>query len=129
MVVLFFSSRRRHTRCALVTGVQTCALPISRCLDDALAHRVRVYGIAGLQGSGKSTLAAQMAALAAGRGRAVAVLSVDDAYLDHDQRARLAHEVHPLLATRGPPRTHHVALACPPPTPPPPRQTNPPHPP
>src|SRR3546814_8106928 len=24
-----FSSRRRHTRCALVTGVQTCALPIS----------------------------------------------------------------------------------------------------
>src|SRR3546814_5572792 len=32
----FFSSRRRHTRCALVTGVQTCALPISPCLvDDA----------------------------------------------------------------------------------------------
>src|SRR3546814_4424991 len=27
---LFFSSRRRHTRCALVTGVQTCALPICR---------------------------------------------------------------------------------------------------
>src|SRR3546814_4526781 len=26
----FFSSRRRHTSCALVTGVQTCALPISR---------------------------------------------------------------------------------------------------
>src|SRR3546814_10531010 len=28
--VCFFSSRRRHTRCALVTGVQTCALPISK---------------------------------------------------------------------------------------------------
>src|SRR3546814_10714343 len=27
-VVFFFSSRRRHTRCALVTGVQTCALPL-----------------------------------------------------------------------------------------------------
>src|SRR3546814_3473137 len=27
-IVFFFSSRRRHTRCALVTGVQTCALPI-----------------------------------------------------------------------------------------------------
>src|SRR3546814_11423624 len=27
-VLCFFSSRRRHTRCALVTGVQTCALPI-----------------------------------------------------------------------------------------------------
>src|SRR3546814_9495418 len=29
LFVFFFSSRRRHTRCALVTGVQTCALPIS----------------------------------------------------------------------------------------------------
>src|SRR3546814_1247502 len=28
VVWLFFSSRRRHTSCALVTGVQTCALPI-----------------------------------------------------------------------------------------------------
>src|SRR3546814_20019744 len=29
----FFSSRRRHTSCALVTGVQTCALPIFDALD------------------------------------------------------------------------------------------------
>src|SRR3546814_4609909 len=29
VLFFFFSSRRRHTRCALVTGVQTCALPIS----------------------------------------------------------------------------------------------------
>src|SRR3546814_7627583 len=36
MCVLFvFSSRRRHTRCALVTGVQTCALPICRDIDVA----------------------------------------------------------------------------------------------
>src|SRR3546814_16245731 len=28
VLLFFFSSRRRHTRCALVTGVQTCALPI-----------------------------------------------------------------------------------------------------
>src|SRR3546814_2620681 len=34
--MFFFSSRRRHTRCALVTGVQTCALPIlSRSLEAA----------------------------------------------------------------------------------------------
>src|SRR3546814_10609689 len=40
-VGLFFSSRRRHTRCALVTGVQTCALPI--CAGEALVvRRVRV---------------------------------------------------------------------------------------
>src|SRR3546814_16557621 len=32
--LFFFSSRRRHTRCALVTGVQTCALPI--CSSDHL---------------------------------------------------------------------------------------------
>src|SRR3546814_335327 len=32
LCLFFFSSRRRHTRCALVTGVQTCALPIFRRL-------------------------------------------------------------------------------------------------
>src|SRR3546814_4140649 len=31
----FFSSRRRHTRCALVTGVKTCALPIWRSRSRA----------------------------------------------------------------------------------------------
>src|SRR3546814_4121411 len=37
-VLFFFSSRRRHTRCALVTGVQTCALPIS------WAHHALIHG-------------------------------------------------------------------------------------
>src|SRR3546814_12242949 len=37
----FFSSRRRHTRCALVTGVQTCALPIfGDLLLDARQRRI-----------------------------------------------------------------------------------------
>src|SRR3546814_11820193 len=35
--LFFFSSRRRHTRCALVTGVQTCALPIARDRKAAIA--------------------------------------------------------------------------------------------
>src|SRR3546814_5206230 len=35
----FFSSRRRHTRCALVTGVQTCALPISILYHCAYASK------------------------------------------------------------------------------------------
>src|SRR3546814_14310199 len=35
VLLLFFSSRRRHTRCALVTGVQTCALPISVAEDGS----------------------------------------------------------------------------------------------
>ena len=85
---------------------------VARVLDDAIAHDARVYGIAGLQGTGKSTLAAQLAALAATRGRSVAVVSIDDFYLDRPERAALAREVHPLLATRGPPGTHDVALAC-----------------
>src|SRR3546814_5720366 len=51
MCFFFFSSRRRHTMCALVTGVQTCALPISivHAADDrsviqtleAIPHIVR----------------------------------------------------------------------------------------
>src|SRR3546814_10590723 len=35
----FFSSRRRHTRCALVTGVQTCALPILALVNIRLRGR------------------------------------------------------------------------------------------
>src|SRR3546814_10126183 len=37
-VFFFLSSRRRHTRCALVTGVQTCALPISDFQGEARAQ-------------------------------------------------------------------------------------------
>src|SRR3546814_4263318 len=37
----FFSSRIRHTRCALVTGVQTCALPIS-VLSELVGPQVRL---------------------------------------------------------------------------------------
>src|SRR3546814_143635 len=36
LVSVFFSSRRRHTRCALVTGVQTCALPIYPAVEGFL---------------------------------------------------------------------------------------------
>src|SRR3546814_7825263 len=42
-VFFFFSSRRRHTRCALVTGVQTCALPILMGVRAILAYpRIRL---------------------------------------------------------------------------------------
>src|SRR3546814_9582542 len=53
-VLLFVSGRRRHTRCALVTGVQTCALPISfanpeghkawRLIDDAGCRGLTIGG-------------------------------------------------------------------------------------
>src|SRR3546814_1835903 len=49
--VFFFSSRRRHTRCALVTGVQTCALPISWVvLERRYCRWSRVPIRAGLNG-------------------------------------------------------------------------------
>src|SRR3546814_2220638 len=43
-IFFFCSSRRRHTRCALVTGVQTCALPISYAFGriDEKAHLIWV---------------------------------------------------------------------------------------
>src|SRR3546814_3539518 len=46
--VFFFSSRRRHTICALVTGVQTCALPIFA----AQSHERLSDGTKGEQGPG-----------------------------------------------------------------------------
>src|SRR3546814_6024885 len=42
----FFSSRRRHTRCALVTGVQTCALPIYRLARMATQEMGKTYASA-----------------------------------------------------------------------------------
>src|SRR3546814_3492705 len=47
--LFFFSSRRRHTRCALVTGVQTCALPIYL---DALRETAAGAGKIGTTGRG-----------------------------------------------------------------------------
>src|SRR3546814_9136396 len=50
IVIFFFSSRRRHTMCALVTGVQTCALPISEELAQQRDLQRKVYeaGYAGI---------------------------------------------------------------------------------
>ncbi|HET7923376.1 MAG TPA: kinase [Rhodanobacteraceae bacterium] len=84
-------------------------------LIDALlprlpARRAALVGLSGLQASGKSTLAAQLAATARERGVATEVLALDDFYLGRRDRAALARDVHPLLATRGVPGTHDVAL-------------------
>jgi D-glycerate 3-kinase len=69
-----------------------------------------LIGISGLQGSGKSTLARQVAALAHRSAIDTLVLSIDDFYFGRAARRRLSREVHPLLATRGVPGTHDVAL-------------------
>jgi D-glycerate 3-kinase len=79
-------------------------------------HRARnargclVVGLCGAQGSGKSTAVAHVAIALEAQGLAVAVLSLDDLYLPRAARVALAREIHPLLATRGVPGTHDVAL-------------------
>jgi D-glycerate 3-kinase len=75
------------------------------------ANRGILVGINGSQGSGKSTLCDYLQAdLAACHGKRAIALSLDDFYLTRSQRARLAAEVHPLLATRGVPGTHDLLL-------------------
>lgn len=69
-----------------------------------------VVGICGAQGSGKTTLVAALASALHAEGIAVAKLSLDDLYLTRSERQELAHEVHPLFATRGVPGTHDIAL-------------------
>src|SRR3546814_2919738 len=48
----FFSSRRRHTRCALVTGVQTCALPIYEVMMRGTFANIRIKNemVPGIEG-------------------------------------------------------------------------------
>lgn len=77
------------------------------------ASRGRSLNVAlnGSQGSGKSTLCAYLCtALAERHGLSAVALSLDDFYLTRDERLALAARVHPLLATRGVPGTHDVAL-------------------
>src|SRR3546814_8225491 len=77
----FFSSRRRHTRCALVTGVKTCALPIS--LGALRASRT----LGTLRAS--RTLWAGRAA--AGRGFQVGDAGVEGGQRAVHRRERIAH--------------------------------------
>src|SRR3546814_2799108 len=77
--LFFFSSRRRHTRCALVTGVQTCALPIySFAFTRRLAREeaLLVGGSSGMAAYAAKQLAAELAA--EGRTDAVIVVLLPD---------------------------------------------------
>jgi D-glycerate 3-kinase len=76
----------------------------------ARARRPYLLGLSGLQGSGKSTLAREMKAQAEARGWPTEVLSLDDFYYSRSEREVLAHQIHPLLRTRGVPGTHEIEL-------------------
>ena len=76
----------------------------------ARSKRPYLLGISGLQGSGKSTLAREVKTQAEARGWPTEVLSLDDFYYSRSDREALAHQVHPLLRTRGVPGTHEIEL-------------------
>src|SRR3546814_11566806 len=130
-----FSSSRRHTRCALVTGVQTCALPISRCEEDGrfvvmlildLAHNLLDQILNGHETLGPRIFVdhdREMGALRAHPGE-----QVEHAHPFRDVERLPA----PVDQRRRPPpldepRHHHPAV--PPPPPPPPISPPPPPPP
>ncbi|WP_174292452.1 kinase [Sphingomonas bacterium] len=86
-------------------------------LETAVLDRLRqaparplVLGLCGAQGSGKSTASAVLAERLTARSLTAVTLSLDDLYLTREERMQLADSVHPLLATRGVPGTHDVAL-------------------
>lgn len=75
-------------------------------------HPVRSFllGICGAQGSGKTTFTQQLSRyLLQNYSLHVLCLSIDDFYLSHLERKNLSQTIHPLLATRGVPGTHHVS--------------------
>lgn len=87
---------------------ETAEKAILRWLEGA--DRPLFVGVCGAQGSGKSNLCEALSVRLNRHGLRVAVLSLDDLYLSPEARALLARTVHPLLATRGVPGTHDVAL-------------------
>src|SRR3546814_10133035 len=76
----FFSSRRRHTRCALVTGVQTCALPIWEVEFFAQVHQL-IHGGRDPSLRSGNTREALRALAAAGVFEAEVAAKLDEAYV------------------------------------------------
>jgi D-glycerate 3-kinase len=75
------------------------------------AKKPLLVAVNGCQGSGKTTLTDYLCeVMKNSMGLRVVALSIDDFYLTRAQRAALATDVHPLLATRGVPGTHDFEL-------------------
>src|SRR3546814_4101649 len=81
--MFFFSSRRRHTRCALVTGVQTCALPIS---GSSIFHP-ESSRVARMASGGQHGLAQSLFQVGGNAGSAVGPLLAAAIVLPHGQRS------------------------------------------
>jgi len=90
---------------------QLAAALAVRHQDRSLAGGT-VLGVSGGQGAGKTTLSVLLERALASVGFRAVSLSLDDFYLTRAERQHLGRQVHPLLATRGVPGTHDVALAA-----------------
>lgn len=94
--------------------------PMSERCDDLLLGAVLdaynsaanplIVGLSGPQGSGKSTATAKIAKRIDSLGLRTVVCCLDDFYLTRAERQGKAAEIHPLLAVRGVPGTHDIAL-------------------
>jgi len=97
-----------------VAVVERWYLPIAARIAQAQTQQAGtlLVSISGAQGSGKSTLTAFLKLLLKAAWQLnTADISLDDFYLTHAERQQLALAEHPLLATRGVPGTHDLALA------------------
>jgi D-glycerate 3-kinase len=103
--------RREALGSGFAETVERVYRPLAARIGALAAKRPGVViGVCGSQGSGKSTGAALLQILLDEARFRTAILSIDDLYLPKEDRKKLSEEIDPLLATRGPPGTHDVAL-------------------
>ncbi|MFN9849249.1 MAG: kinase [Alphaproteobacteria bacterium] len=108
-----FLARERLPESFRTTLERVCRPLAARAAALRAARGRTVFvGLCGAQGSGKSTISEAATAILTAQGLKAVTLSLDDFYLSREARAWLARKVHPLMAVRGPPGTHDVALAC-----------------
>jgi D-glycerate 3-kinase len=97
---------------AFAESAQAICIPLAERIAAEATGPGFTVGICGSQASGKSTMTAVTRRLLEEKGLSVASFSLDDIYLTRVERQSLARDVHPLLAVRGVPGTHDVALGA-----------------
>lgn len=105
--------KRHQLPSAYIEQAEEWFAPVLAAIALGAAGAVPLFvGINGCQGSGKSTLADYLLTrLEYEHALKVVSISLDDFYYSSAKRQTLAHDVHPLLATRGVPGTHDVDIA------------------
>ena len=104
--------RENSLQLAYLETAQQWFMPVAQEIitHQKSATRPLVIGINGCQGSGKSTLADYLTMELTQAGLTTVNMSLDDFYFSSSDRKELAQNIHPMLATRGVPGTHNVAL-------------------